>query len=561
VLGETEKLGRLLSEGHVQLSSCIDLALKHLPNTRRPLIVLDQFEELFTLTHDRDLRCGFVKQVLDALAGSKLTVVLTLRADFSGQAIDLDGRLSDLIEAGIILLRPMDRQELRLAIERPAGKVGLRFEAGLVERILADVGREPGNLPLLEFALTELWHLRRAGQLTHIGYDQIGGVTGAIARTAEAEFDKLPPGVQSVVLPTLARLVRVATAGEEGTDTRQIVRLNELENDAQMAVQWFARARLLVLGQGEGSEETTVQLAHEGLLRGWGRLKDWIDKDRVFLLWLQRLRVFMTEWQRTGDLLRGGSLAEARRYLGARGRDLNSSERDFIRLSAAADTKSQWSKRIAIAALVLIVVSGLGAFAVTRTDWYQRWQSQSAVSRLGLAKQPSDARVWLQALAASGQGDKAVAAVRGISDQEIRAQLLAAVANVMARLGDFARAATLAGNAADDLARLGSSTYEFGFAADWFALRRHTSAPAAVAQALVESRNLGRARELAEQLTRYPSAQAPVLLSAGTALLRHGNFAEAASFVALARAAAERTKDPILLADASILLSRGGSCV
>jgi Novel STAND NTPase 1 len=166
----------------------------------RLLLIVDQFEELFTETPDADRR-DFVTKLL-AADPARVTVLLTLRADFYGRALEL-GLLGELMQRGIINVGAMTREERREAIEHPArlvgldfddGLVGLDFDDGLVERILDVVADEPGNLPLLEFALTELWERRDGRRLTHAAYDELGRVAGAIGRRADSVFDGLTPG-------------------------------------------------------------------------------------------------------------------------------------------------------------------------------------------------------------------------------------------------------------------------------------------------------------------------------------------------------------------------------
>ena len=223
-------------------------SIKHLEKSKgtdRLLIVVDQFEELFTLTPEAERR-DFIDALFEAAASTKLTVLITLRADFYGQAISLSRVLSDSIQRGLVNLGPMTEAELRLAIENPARAVGLSFQDGLVNRILAQVVDQPGNLPLLEFALTELWDDGSSRLLTNARHDEIGGVEGAISKRAETEFKRLSSDEQEVMLRFLSRLVRVASAGEEGSDTRQRVNLNEFDQTTRAVVQSFVNARLFV---------------------------------------------------------------------------------------------------------------------------------------------------------------------------------------------------------------------------------------------------------------------------------------------------------------------------
>ena len=158
--------------------------------------------------------------LLEAIRATPTTLLLTLRADFYSQAITLSRDLSDFIQQGLINIGPMGREELRRSIESPAMLVGLEFEKGLVNRILDHVESQPGTLPLLEFALTELWKKRAGKYITNAAYDEIDGIEGAISKRAEELFNSLSVKQQDVSLQLLSRLVRVAGPDEEGTDTR-----------------------------------------------------------------------------------------------------------------------------------------------------------------------------------------------------------------------------------------------------------------------------------------------------------------------------------------------------
>ena len=183
----------------------------------------------------------------------------------------------------MVNLGPMTREELERAIVEPARRVGLAFELGLADRILDDVGEEPGHLPLLEFALTELWAQREVKVLTHAAYKDIGGVAGAIAQRAEAEFAKFTPERQAIARRVFTRLVRVARPEEGAEDTRQRATLAELsprpQSDDAAKVGAIVQAltgwesRLLVTGLDQATGEETVEVAHEALIQHWKRLR------------------------------------------------------------------------------------------------------------------------------------------------------------------------------------------------------------------------------------------------------------------------------------------------
>jgi formylglycine-generating enzyme required for sulfatase activity len=338
-LKEIADLARFLEAGDVKLRDVVARVLQKQAGTTRLLLVVDQWEELYTLAHDDTARRRFVDELLDASRTAPLSVVLTLRGDFVGQALAYRP-LADRLQDAQVNLGPMTRPELERAITAPAGKVGLSFEPGLVERILDDVGEEPGNLPLLEFVLERLWEDRRGGQLLHAVYESMGGLEGAIATKAEEVFAALVPAEQHAVRRVFLQLVR---PGQGAADTRRRASLSDIGKESHAVVKRLADERLLVTAPGAVTGGTggtpvvtgeTVEVSHEALIRHWDRLKTWVDGDREFLLWRERFRGLLAEWQRrdrdAGALLPRALQSEAERWLGERADQLTVDEREYI---------------------------------------------------------------------------------------------------------------------------------------------------------------------------------------------------------------------------------------
>lgn len=348
ILREAEELSEDLAIGKTRLENALSQAIAASEGVDRLLVVVDQFEELFTQTEEKD-RKPFIAALLSAASVVPVTIALTLRADFYGQTIGLDRDLSDRMQQGVVNLGPMTRDELRHAIENPAHSVELKFESGLVNRILDNIEFQPGNLPLLEFALTELWDRRQGHLLTHRQYDEIGEVEGAIGQRAEQLFGGLKPDEQRAALRAFTRLVRVAAANEEGTDTRQRVRLSELGETARVVAQQFVKARLLVTSRHEATDENIIEVAHEALIRRWERLKEVLSEDREFLLWRQRLRSMLSVHVNTGrhsnTLLANFYLREAKQWREKHPNDLSKLEREFI---AKSDDEYLWINRYSL---------------------------------------------------------------------------------------------------------------------------------------------------------------------------------------------------------------------
>lgn len=343
-LVETSELASYLAEGKIQLRDIVERILARQAGTDRLLLFVDQWEELYTLVPDERSISRFIHEILDAAEKSPLSVVLTLRGDFYGRAI-AHHHLADRFEGAVINIGSMTREELREAMETPARKVGLTFEPGLVERILGELEREPGHLPLLEFVLTELWEKRSGGRLLHGAYDQMGTLRGAIAHRADSVVQRLPHP-EADVRRLFLQLVR---PGEGTGDTRRRAPLADIGAEKLGIVKALADARLVVTGRDSVTGEEMIEVAHEALIHNWAQLRKWLDEDRGFLFWRHRLRSALAEWkpggQDDGVLLRGSRLLEAEGWLAERAGDLTSAERDFIAESRVQRDKEEQLRR------------------------------------------------------------------------------------------------------------------------------------------------------------------------------------------------------------------------
>jgi formylglycine-generating enzyme required for sulfatase activity len=312
---EVNKQAGNLRAGDLHLRQLVDAVLAKQQGTSRLLLVVDQWEELYTYAGDeasKQASTRFVDEVLTAIETAPLTVVLTLRGDFYSEVLSHRG-LSDRLQAALVNLGPMTREELERAVTKPAEKVGLGFESGLVDRLLEDVGGEPGNLPLLEFALRELWSARRGSRMCYDAYKAMGGVKGAIAERAQDIYDSLSPADKKTAERVLTRLVR---PGDETGDTRRRTELSQLDAAAQALARRLAgpQARLLTTGLDPATGQETLEVAHEALIREWGRLREWVDRVRKQLRDQDLMEDLARGWQeRGGGLVSGRQLRDFRR--------------------------------------------------------------------------------------------------------------------------------------------------------------------------------------------------------------------------------------------------------
>jgi energy-coupling factor transporter ATP-binding protein EcfA2 len=365
------------------LHNAVQVALAAGPDNQRLMLVIDQFEELFTLCRDESARSGFITNLLyaSAIAGGQTVAVITLRADFFAKCAaypELAARLTTTCE----LVGPMDNEELRRAMEAPAEAVGLHYEKGLVDTILDDLGDEPGTLPLLQHTLLELWERRSGRWLTTDAYHEIGGVQGALANRADHIYERLTPDQQAAARRVLLRLTQ---PGEGTEDTRRRAPLSELRptdggEDVEAAVRQLADARLLTTGRDEERGDEMVDVAHEALIRGWPRLQGWIDEDRGALLTHRRLTETANEWDRNerdeSYLYRGARLAQAEEWATTHPCDLNQLESKFLQASRSAieavdlaekAARKRRTRVILVGGLLAFLMIGLAALAVRYT--------------------------------------------------------------------------------------------------------------------------------------------------------------------------------------------------
>jgi class 3 adenylate cyclase/WD40 repeat protein len=302
----------------------------------RLILVVDQFEEVFTACEDESERSGFVAALTEAAADPRgnVAIVLAVRADYYGRCAE-DPRLASLLGTNHVLVGPMTPEEYRRVIEQPAVRAGLRVEPALTDALLAEVVGEPGALPLLSTALLELWERRDGRTLRVAAYVETGGVRGAVAHLAEDVYGGLDEPQQAAARGVMLRL---AGPGEGDSIVRRRVPLSEFDAsgnpDVRAVLDAFTARRLLTVSEG------TVEVAHEALLREWPRLQDWIEEDRAGLRIRAHLAGAAREWEEGGEdpaeLYRGTRLGSALDWTADHTMDLNDLERRFLGLSREA---------------------------------------------------------------------------------------------------------------------------------------------------------------------------------------------------------------------------------
>ena len=293
------------------------------------VLVIDQFEEAFTLCADDVTRRRFVENLigLSRQSGAEHRIIITMRADFESNVARLED-FQPVFEQGLVRVMPLNARELREAIEAPAALIGLKFEEGVVEALLNDTLGEPAALPLLQFTLLRLWESRERNRVTWEAYRRL-----ALAKTADDFYNRLIPEERITVQRLLLKMVRPG-AGLEVTSNR-VPRVSlyykaEARDRIDRALAKLIKARLVRVSDEQ------VEVAHEALVRNWPRLVEWLEEDRAALRQRQRLTAAAEQWQRLdrdpAAVWRGKLLDEARHYA-----DLTQLEMDFILVGRAAD--------------------------------------------------------------------------------------------------------------------------------------------------------------------------------------------------------------------------------
>jgi WD40 repeat protein/energy-coupling factor transporter ATP-binding protein EcfA2 len=352
----------------VRVRLALHQALARAPAGARLFLLVDQFEEAFTLCPDETERQAFIKGLCAAPGGadSRVSVALGVRADFYGHCAEYP----DLVEAmrdRQVTVGPMSRAELREAMIGPATRARLVLEPGLVEIVLSDLREEPGSLPLLSHALFATWQRRRDQVLTISAYHGVGGVRKAIAQTAETVLGNLDPTQQAIARDIFLRLT---VPGEGTEDTRRRVRRAELLGGreaqvVQVVLERLAEARLVTLG------EDSVDVAHEALIREWPTLRAWVAEDREGLRVHRRLTEAASEWERLGRdpsaLYKGVQLSVAQAWANEHETRLNDLEEAFLTASGKQERDElvaarRRNRRLAALSAMLVVALVVAAW-------------------------------------------------------------------------------------------------------------------------------------------------------------------------------------------------------
>ncbi|MCB1177790.1 MAG: TIR domain-containing protein, partial [Leptospiraceae bacterium] len=364
---------------------------------KRPTIIfVDQFEEVLTISHDKEKAKRFLNDLIDlAKSGNSSKqkkkseekeenifynkVVLTLRIGFLSVALanpDSAELFTDSAENEAyikkLILGPMNSEELTASIEKPAIETGLNLEKGLSELIVQAIGQEPGNLPLLEFCLLELWKKQEKinrGVLTIEDYEELGGVKGALVKHADEVYESLSPEDKEKARRVFIQLVQPGSTDAGTTDTRRITPIGEIGESNFSLLKKLADERLIIANK-TSSNATNIEVIHDALIREWGVLREWMNDSRAFRLWQDSIYGIFKIWKDEpidGNLLKGNKLLEGIEWLSVKSDEISKDQKEFIKSSVEFRDREARAKEEAERRkkkLLILIALGSTAFAI-----------------------------------------------------------------------------------------------------------------------------------------------------------------------------------------------------
>lgn len=401
-----------------------------LPDDNSELVlVIDQFEEIFTQVEDEAVRTRFLNNLVESVLApnSRLRVIVTMRADFYHKPLQYR-EFGELLRKRIETVLPMSPNELVETITQPAELVGVGFQGGLVEAISRDVGEQPGMLPLLQYTMTELFDHRQGQILTLTSYQELGGVTGSLARRSEELYSGLDEAGKQATRQLFLRLV---SPGEGTEDTRRRVRSSELATTDEIGdvIALYGQYRLLTFDKDPSSREPTVEVAHEALIRTWESLRTWINESREDLGVQRRVSSAVAEWitaEKDPDYLASGArLTQFQEWRDGTDLILNQDEQIYITTSIEAE-EARKAHELAIARRVQnfqrasVVLGVMVTLAIVATLFFlnRATKAQNQVEDAFMTLEPAQSAVFeAQSLANDADTQVAVAGISVVTAQ------------------------------------------------------------------------------------------------------------------------------------------------
>ena len=347
---QSDKLTAKLASNDIKLNNLVQTFLQE-TKAKHLYLILDQFEELFTLSKEQKVRNHFLDQLLTLINSElKVTILLSMRADFLSHLSYYEPFNQAYNEHPNTILSLLSKEKLEKVIEQPALSQGVKFQDGLVERIIDEIENEAGQLPLLEFALDQLWTNKKGRVITHEVLDEMKSISHSISHYADKIYNETDD--KESIKKVLIKLVNPGSGTE---DTRRIASLDEFSQTDRETIVKLANERLIV------TQDQNIDIVHEALIREWGQLQEWIEEYREFLEWEKRLRddrkVYEENGSKKEDLLKDSRLLKAEEFVKSHEAYIAPDDKVFVVESSKVDKKRKRRDKFLIGSAFLVLLS------------------------------------------------------------------------------------------------------------------------------------------------------------------------------------------------------------
>ena len=354
---QVERLTNKLITNDIRLDNLLQIALTK-SQSKRLYLIIDQFEEIFLPENQKEKNI-FLDQLLTLIYSElNITLFISMRADFLSHLSYYEPFNRAFNEHSSTVLSLISQEKLREVIEQPALNQMVKFQDGLIERIIDEVKTEAGQLPLLEFALEQLWIDRDKRVMTHKALEKINGISGAISHYADNIYTT-HASQQKFIKKILIKLVNI---GDGTENTRRVASFDDFDNEDRKTIKLLADKRLII------TKDNHIDIVHEALIREWRRLQQWIEEYRDFLEWEKRVKddkkVYINNGKKDEDLLIESELFLAKEFLQSHQLYISSSDKNFIKKSISVANKKSRNKKIALVSVFLFLVGIIGVI------WY-----------------------------------------------------------------------------------------------------------------------------------------------------------------------------------------------
>jgi WD40 repeat protein/serine/threonine protein kinase len=377
------------------------------------VLVIDQFEEVFTLVDSPQQTKRFLQMILDAVTTpqSRIRIIVTLRADFYDRPL-MHPDFCDLVSERTEVVSPLTPGELERAISAPLARISVNLEPELIPTIVAELKEQPGTLPMLQYALTELFERRDGQTITMAAYNEIGGIMGALTRRSDQLYENLDDNQQETVRQLFLRLV---TLGEGTEDTRRQALQSELLSLGgavmQEVIDLFGTSRLLTFDHISSTREPTVEVAHEAIIREWGKLHEWLDESRDDIRLQRMLASAAKDWREANHdksyLLAGARLTQFEAWSQSTDVVLAADETSFLKSSITEEHRRMAKQQLirnaalAITAMVVLLFAFMALFAFDKQgkaqDSANQAETQAAIAQEARATSDYNAEMAVHA--------------------------------------------------------------------------------------------------------------------------------------------------------------------